>query len=212
MGRLEKNIDAIERDQALVEGKTYRPANSGTGAKEFYLRESIDNLRTKIPAHARYADVDDHTLLQILATVIGREQPEAKISNITDRYLTALRAESIEQSWDRFSLAILKAFDFFDQILHLKGPNLVPFRYFYMTITAYFLRTEEPDCDLLKRYFWYTAFHSDDLLANTSHLQSHLTKLLSDDPGSVFDEFLLDRNSLRTASYSTRGRLARAIL
>jgi hypothetical protein len=143
-------------------------------------------------------------LLQILASVIGKDQPDANIYNITGRYLTALKTESMEKSW--------RAFDFLDQILHLKGPNLVPFRYFYMTIAAYFLKAEKPDYDFLVHYFWYIAFHSDDLLANTTHLQAHLTALTSDKPEAIFSEFTLDKDALRRASYSTRGRLSRAIL
>ena len=196
----------------IVVAKTYRPENVGNGISEFYLRERIDDLRKKIPSHARYADVDDHTLLQILATVISKDQPDAKIHNITDRYLTDLKTESIEKAWPKFVQATLKAFDFLDEILHLKGPNLVPFRYFYMTITAYFLKAKQPDYDFLKRYFWYTAFHSDDLLANTTHLQAHLSTLTSEKPEAIFGDFRLDKDALRRASYWRRGRLSRAIL
>jgi hypothetical protein len=196
----------------IVVAKTYRPANAENGVTEFYLREQVDNLRKKIPSHARYAEVDDHTLLQILAAVIGKDQPDAGIHNITDRYLTALRTENMERSWPKFSQATLKAFDFLDQILHMKGPNLVPFRYLYMTIAAYFLKADKPDYDFLKRYFWYTGFHSDDLLSNTTQLQSHLTTLTSDKPETIFSEFALDKDALRRASYSTKGRLSRAIL
>lgn len=196
----------------IVVAKTYRPENAGNGVSEFYLREWIDDFRKKIPSHARYAEVDDHTLLQILATVISKDQPDAKIYNITDRYLTDLKTESIEQAWPKFVLATLMAFDFLDEILHLKGPNIVPFRYFYMTIAGYFLKAKKPDYDLLKRYFWYVSFHSDDLLANTTHLQAHLTTLTSDKPEAIFSDFRLDKDALRRASYSTRGRLSRAIL
>ncbi len=196
----------------IVVAKTYRPADQAQGTNEFYLRERVDELRRKIPSHARFADIDDHTLLQILATVIGKDQPEAGINNITDRYLTALKTENMEKAWPKFADATVKTFDFLDQILHLKGPNLIPFRYFYMTIAAYFLKAEKPDYDFLKRYVWYTAFHSDDLLSNTTHLQAHVAALTSDNPEAVFGEFSLDKDSLRRASYSARGRFSRAIL
>jgi hypothetical protein len=196
----------------IVVAKTYRPENTDRGVREFYLRELIDQFRDRVPPQAKYAEVDDHTLLQILATVISKDQPDSKISNITDRYLTDLRTEQIEKSWPKFIESTLKAFDFLDQILHLKGPNLVPFRYFYMTITAYFLKAQRPDYDFLRRYFWYVSFHTDDLLANTSHLQAHLTTLTSGRPEAIFIDFRLDKDALRRASYSTRGRLSRAIL
>lgn len=196
----------------IVVAKTYRPASEAKGTDEFYLRERVDGLRKRIPAHARFADVDDHTLLQILATVVGKDQPDAGINNITDRYLTVLKTESMEKAWPKFSEATLKTFDFLDQILHLRGPNLVPFRYFYMTIAGYFLCAEKPDYEFLKRYVWYTAFHSDDLLSNTTHLQMHLAALTSKDPDAVFGEFTLDKDALRGASYSARGRFSRAVL
>lgn len=196
----------------IVVAKTYRPANSANNVGEFYLRECIDDLRASIPSHAQYAEINDQTLLQMLATLIGRDQPEAGIYNITDRYLTALKTDSIERIWPKFTDATIKTFDFLDQILHLKGPSLVPFRYFYMTIASYFLKAQRPDYEFLKRYFWYTAFHSGDLLSNTTQLQAHLAALTSDNPESIFSEFTLDKDALRRASYSTKGRLSRAIL
>jgi hypothetical protein len=81
-----------------------------------------------------------------------------------------------------------------------------------MTIAAYFLNAKQPDYNFLKRYFWYAAFHSDDMLANTTQLQAHLTTLTSDTPEAIFGDFRLDKDALRRASYSTRGRLSRAIL
>jgi hypothetical protein len=196
----------------IVVAKTYRPADVEKGLSEFYLREWIDNFRSKIPPHARYALVDDHTLLQILVTVISKDQPDSTLANITDRYLTEIKAEQIEQSWPKFVDSTLKAFDFLDQILHIKGPNLVPFRYLYMTLTAYFLKTNQPDYAFLKRYFWYVAFHTEDLLSNTTQLQTHLAALISANPELLLSEFRLDKDALRRASYSTRGRLSRAIL
>ena len=197
----------------IVVAKTYRLGNKDQGIDEFYLRERIDEFRCRIPPHARYAEeVDDHTLLQILATVISKNLPDSKIYNITDRYLTDIKTEQIETSWKAFTDSTIGTIDFFDQIMHLKGPNLIPFRYFYMTIAAYFLKANQPNYEFLKRDFWYVAFHSDDLLANTTQLQSHLTILTSDNPEGILLGFRLDRDALRRASYSTRGRLSRAIL
>ena len=107
----------------IVVAKTYRLGNKDQGVDEFYLRERIDEFRSRIPPHARYAEVDDHTLLQVLATVISKSLPDSKIYNITDRYLTDIKTEQIEKSWSTFTDAALKTFDFLDQIMHLKGPK-----------------------------------------------------------------------------------------
>lgn len=107
----------------IVVAKTYRVANKEQGVSEFYLRERVDEFRALIPPHARYREVDNHTLLQILATVISKDQADSRISNITDRYLTEIKTEQIEISWDKFVDASRRAFDFLDQILHLKGPS-----------------------------------------------------------------------------------------
>ena len=110
--------------------------------------------------------------------------------------------------------AFLKTFDFFENHLKIKGPQLVPYRYFYITLTSYFFENTNPDYDFLKQYFWYYSTHNDDLLSNTTHMQKHIDKLVQKRNGDTpeFDRFLIDRDKLRTASYSSKGRLSRAIL
>lgn len=82
------------------------------------------------------------------------------------------------------------------------------------TIAAYFFDNKMPNYDFLKLYFWYYSFHGDDLLTNTTHLFQHLDFLEGEKKtGSYsFDRFLIDKNRLRTASYSAKGRWSRAIL
>lgn len=109
---------------------------------------------------------------------------------------------------------MLKTFDFFENHLHIKTPYLIPFRYFYFTITAYFYKNSSPDYDLLKKYFWFNSFHNDDLLSNTTQLGQHiefLNKGKANEP-VVFDRFLIDKQKLRTATYSSKGRMSRAVL
>jgi len=67
---------------------------------------------------------------------------------------------------------------------------------------------------LLKRYFWYFSFHNEDLLSNTTHLRDHVRRLHEARNGGDFgfDRFLIDRDRLRNATYSSRGRISRAIL
>jgi hypothetical protein len=67
---------------------------------------------------------------------------------------------------------------------------------------------------LLKKYFWYFSFHNEDLLSNTTHLRDHIRRLHEAREGRSFgfSRFLIDREQLRNATYSSRGRLSRAIL
>jgi len=96
----------------------------------------------------------------------------------------------------------------------LKGPKLIPYRYFYMALSSYFYNRSNPNYDFLKKYFWYHSFHNEDLLSNTTQLRQHIDFLKEEKTGAnpVFERFLIDKNRLRTSSYSSRGRLSRAIL
>ena len=66
----------------------------------------------------------------------------------------------------------------------------------------------------LKQYFWYYSFHNDDLLSNTTQLFQHIVFLDQEKQKHPyqFDRFLIDKNKLRSASYSSKGRWSRAIL
>jgi hypothetical protein len=105
-------------------------------------------------------------------------------------------------------------FDFFENHLHIKGPQLIPFRYFYMSLATYFFNNRKPNYEFLKKYFWYNSFHNSDLLANTTQLHQHINYLIEEkeEKSTDFERFLIDKNKLRTSSYSSRGRLSRAIL
>jgi hypothetical protein len=115
----------------IVVAKTYRPPvkNKEENKPGFYLREKIEALQQELIGSA-FALVDDQTILQIVAAIIGRGVPGSGILNITDRYLLNIKAEQIEAVWPATRTAIKKMYDFLDKILGLKGPNLVPSRYF----------------------------------------------------------------------------------
>ena len=197
----------------IVVAKTYRPPIEDKEKPEFYLREKFASLRQELSGSG-FALVDDQTILQIVAAIIGRAVPGSGILNVTDKYLLSIKAEQIEAVWPATKSAIKKMYDFLDKILGLKGPNLVPSRYFYITIAAYFWANSSPNYDDLKKYFWYFSFHYDDLLTNTTHLRQHLDVMAKSDAKftKLLTNFRVDKNSLRRASYSTRGRLSRAIL
>ena len=197
----------------IVVAKTFRP--EGDRISGFYLRGLLEHFRDELEADgSRFARVDNMTLLQILAVIVQDHVPESRVRNITDRYLNVLRTEHLEAVWEEGMKAIRKVFDFLDNQLHLPGPALVPYRYFYMTLASYFFRNADPDYPLLMRYFWYFSFHNEDLLSNTTHLQDHVRRFYEARNGRsfVFDGFLIDRESLRQSAYSTRGRLSRAML
>ncbi len=199
----------------IVVAKTFRPEQRiKIGDKEsikigFYLRDNIDEIR-KTNESQFLQNLDDLTYLQILAILIHKENINSGILNITDRYLNEVKAEDIELIWTDAKKAILKTFDFFENHLHIKGPQLIPFRYFYLTISRYFYKNNNPDYSLLKEYFWFSSFHNEDLLSNTTQLFEHL--LFLETPNPKFQRFLIDKNKLRNSSYSSKGRLSRAIL
>ena len=197
----------------IVVAKTFVPKSKKDSG--FYLRGLLDEFRREIETTGSgYHVIDNMTLLQMLAIVVRDSVPDSGIRNITDRYLNLLKTEHLEEVWDKSKKAIRKAFDFLDNHLRLKGPALIPYRYFYMSIVSYFYDNDSPDYTLLQRYFWYFSFHNDDLLSNTTHLRDHVRRLREARDGGnfQFDRFLMDRDRLRNTTYSSRGRLSRAVL
>jgi hypothetical protein len=200
----------------IVVAKTFKPVTQQTSTTSadggFYLRDIIDEFKNH--NNSEFLKISDLDYLQILAVIIKNNIPNSGVSNITDRYLNEIRTEHILAVWDETKIAILKMFDFFENFLHIKTPYLIPFRYFYFTITAYFYRNNLPDYDMLKKYFWFNSFHNDDLLSNTTQLAQHINFLNQEknkEPYS-FDRFLIDKQKLRSATYSSKGRMSRAIL
>lgn len=194
----------------IVVAKTFRVADDTLPG--FNLRKRIQDFRKN--TRGNFADIDDLTYLQIIATIIRQVVPDAGIYNITPTYLNKIKTEHIEAVWEGSVEAILRLFDFFDNHLHLKGPRLIPNRYFYLSVASHLYNNREPNYDFLKQYFWYYSFHDDDLLTNTTHLKQHV-KLLEQAriPGQAqLGRFLIDRQGLRAATYSARGRLANATL
>ena len=197
----------------IVVAKTFRP--KGDGEPGFYLRGRFEEFRKTLKNDgSRFARVDNMTLLQILAVIVRNHVAECGVHNITNRYLNVIRTEHLKTIWDSGINAIRKVFDFLDNYLHLPGPELVPYRYFYMTLASYFFQNSDPNYPLLKKYFWYYSFHQEDLLRNTTHLRDHVRRFRKVRNGLSFgfERFLIDRENLRRTAYSTRGRLSRAML
>jgi len=194
----------------IVVAKTFRVRTETQ--RGFYLRELIARFRDETPGN--FAALDDLTYLQIIAIIINQQLPDAGILNITPTFLNRVKTEHIEAVWDETATAIRDMFDFLDNQLHLKGPRLIPYRYFYLTLASHFYRNPRPNYNFSKMYFWYYSFHNEDLLTNTTHLRQQVDLLnTARTPGQAqLDRFLIDRNRLRTASYSTRGRLSNGIL
>lgn len=194
----------------IVVAKTFRPQQDGNNG--FYLRELLDNFRET--NNSKFLQIDDFDYLQVIAIIIRENIEKSGIWNITPTYLNNLTTEQIEEVWEDTKTALLKTFDFFENTLNIKGPQLIPYRYFYLTIACYFYGNDNPNYDFLKKYFWFNSFHNSDLLGNTGHINTHLSLLYKEKNNEEysFDRFLIDKDVLRNSSYSSKGRLSRAIL
>lgn len=194
----------------IVVAKTFRPESSEE--QGFYLREYISGFRKL--NNSNFLQISDFDYLQIIAILIRENIEKSGIWNITPRYLNDIKTEQIEQIWEPAKKAINKTFDFFENTLNIKGPQLIPYRYFYLTIAAYFFDNDNPNYNFLKKYFWFHSFHNDDLLSNTGDVNSHIEFLDSQKTTGeyTFPRFLIDKETLRNSSYSSKGRLSRAIL
>ncbi|MBN4073552.1 DUF262 domain-containing protein [Mariprofundus ferrooxydans] len=194
----------------IVVAKTFRPESKEK--QGFYLREYIDDFRKL--NNSNFLQISDFDYLQIIAILIRENIETSGIWNITPRYLNDIKTEQIEEIWESAKKAINKTFDFFENTLNIKGPQLIPYRYFYLTIATYFFNNNNPDYSFLKKYFWFHSFHNDDLLSNTGDVNSHIEFLSGQkNTGDYnFPRFLIDKETLRSSSYSSKGRLSRAIL
>lgn len=194
----------------IVVAKTFRPTTDTDAG--FYLRDLITNFRKT--NNSRFLQIDDYDFLQIIAILIRENIEDSGVRNITPTYLNNIKTEHIEYIWEDAKNAILKTFDFFENTLNLKGPQLIPYRYFYLTLANYFYKNKSPNYSFLKNYFWFYSFHRDDLLKNTGHINHHIN-ILNKEKNSethIFDRFIIDKDTIRNASYSSKGRISRAIL
>jgi hypothetical protein len=194
----------------IVVAKTFRPSTASDDG--FYLREIIDDFRNS--NQSGFMEVTDLDYLQMLAVIINQNVEASGVGNITPRYLNEIKTDHILMVWPGAKRAILKTFDFFENHLHIRSPYLIPFRYFYLSLVTYFYSNDNPNYSFLKQYFWYNSFHNEDLLSNTTQLFQHIDFLSQERQKKPcqFSRFLIDRDKLRTASYSSKGRLSRAIL
>lgn len=194
----------------IVVAKTFRTESEKV--KGFYLRELIDDFR--LTNNSNFLNIDDLDYLQSLAIIINKNIQNSGVLNITDRYLNEIKTGHILEIWDNAKLALLKTFDFFENHLQIRTPYLIPFRYFYLTIASYFFKNDTPNYELLKQYFWFHSFHNDDLLSNTTQLLQHVNLFEHSKGGQPyqFGRFLIDKEKLRSSSYSSKGRISRAIL
>jgi hypothetical protein len=104
-------------------------------------------------------------------------------------------------------------FDLFENHLHLKGPRLIPNRYFFQAFASYFYLNKTPDYELLKKFFWFVSFHNDDIMNSSTSLLKLSEQLSKNElKGLGLDRFLINKERLRQASYNSKGRLSTAIL
>ena len=144
----------------IVVAKTFRPGSQNENG--FYLRDYIDEFR--VTNNSQFLQISDFDYLQIIAVLISENVKNSGIHNITPRYLNDIKTEQIENIWASAKKAILKTFDFFENILNIKGPQLIPYRYLYLTLAYYFYENNNPDYGFLKKYFWFYSLHEDDKL------------------------------------------------
>ncbi|MDP4007876.1 MAG: DUF262 domain-containing protein [Candidatus Peregrinibacteria bacterium] len=194
----------------IVVAKTFRPKTKTEDG--FYLRDLIDEFK-KIN-NSKFLQISDFDYLQIIAVIIRENIENSGIHNITPRYLNDIKTEQIERIWDPAKKAILKTFDFFENTLNIKGPQLIPYRYFYLTIANYFYNNENPNYKFLKKYFWFNSMHRNDLLSNTTDINAHVEFLNKEKikEDYKFDRFLIDKEEIRKVTYSSKGTRSRAIL
>ncbi len=141
--------------------------------------------------------------LRRLMTILERIDPNNDITLIPEKYLEVLRLEDVFSSGDKVKKAVFKMFNFFENYLYIKSPDIVPFSRLYLGMIVYFYENTSPDYDYLKRYFYSRMFTLDVLSTDSSKtVQSfdYLTRKWISKP-FYFGNFLVEKNNMSSPDY-----------
>lgn len=200
-----KALDVVD----IIVAKTYSPSKNGDGG--FYLRNYLNELKEKLEG-SQFSKLSDFIIMQIFASIIMQDE-ESKVKNITNTYLPKIKASEIDEIWEDTSKAILDMQKFFEERLHLVGPNIIPYGYMYPALVNFFYKTEKPDISIAKQWFWSTAFSSEDFDSTTKLKDAiGLLKDLRDGKTKEFPKITIYKDMIKEQTYTARGAKSRAVL
>lgn len=206
-----KRLDPVD----IMVARTYRNENIGTGEPGFYLRDNLEGLkRVLIDSGSRFQDLDDLTIIQMLAVCLRKEHKEGRNPyGITPQPLSNLETSDFEKNWERCQRTILDTIKFLHD-LQIQGPGMLPSVYLALPLCYYLHQNRSPDRALMRQWFWRFAFTTDDL-SNSSQVYEQCEGFfgrLEAREGPPIPPLGLSIGRLVETSYRYRSTLGRAVL
>jgi len=206
-----KRLDPVD----IIVARTYRNEDPASGNKGFYLRDYLDNFReVLIQQGNRYQELEDLTVIQMVSLCRRKEYTDKRNPyGITPNALQNLTASDFEEHWGKCKQSIMKTIKFFTDI-KIHGPAMLPYIYFMLPLCYYFHENKSPNKDLMRQWFWRTAFDQEEFRTSTQ-VVDYCEKVfgpLEHDGQISFPPLTISRSRLMRVSYNYRNSLSRAVL
>ncbi|MDD2836996.1 MAG: DUF262 domain-containing protein, partial [Methanothrix sp.] len=199
----------------IIVARTYRNEDLSTGYKGFYLRDNLNALKDIITQQgSRFHEIDDLLIIQMVALCLRKEHTGSRNPfGITPSALDNLTTDIFEDSWDQCQKTILETIKFLTD-LKIHGPEMLPFSYYALPICYYLHRNRNPNYDIVRQWFWVTAFGADEFRSSTNVYDSceGFFNNLRQDQMKTLPQLVISKTKLIQTNYNYRNALSRAVL
>lgn len=199
----------------IIVARTYRPEKPAEGAKGFYLRDNLEDLRDPlVEAGSRFKDMDDLSIIQMFALGLRKQDPAKRSAyGVTPSALDNLKTSDFEDHWKDSRRTILDTVKLLSD-LNVHGPDMLPYAYLMLAVSYHLHRNKDPNKSLARQWFWRTAFGVDDFRSSTDLYQvcEEFFGQLERGESPRLLPLVISKRRLIQASYNYRNALSRAVL
>lgn len=204
-----KKLDPVD----IIVARTYRNENIVAGVKGFYLRDNLDELKRILSSTgSQFQHVEDLTVIQMTSLCLRKETGKTKFG-MTPAALYNLMTEDLEDNWNNCQKIILETIKLLSDF-KIQGPNMLPFVYLMLPICHYLHRNASPDRNIVKQWFWATAFGREDFRRATD-VYEYCTQFfdrIERGENPAIEPLILSKKRLVQTTYYYRDALSRAVL
>ena len=179
------------------------------------MRDNLNDLKNiLISQGSRFREIDDLLIIQMVALCLRKDYTGSRNPfGITPSALDNLTTDLLERNWDQCQKTILITIKFLTD-LKIQGPEMLPFSYYALPICYYFHGNTNPNTEIVRQWFWVTAFGSDDFRSSTdvyNSCESFFKDLERNEIGNILS-LTISKTKLIQTNYNYRNALSRAIL
>jgi hypothetical protein len=206
-----KRLDQFD----ILVAQTYQVDDPETGTGGFYLRDNVEHLQNiLLERGSRFSEIESLTIMQMISLCLRKDSKETRSPyGITPASLNNLTADVLTKNWSIFEKTILETIKTLTD-LKIWGPNMLPFAYLVLPICFYYHRNVKPDFELVRQWFWRTAFGLDEFRSSTDVYDfcDHFSKMHEQSNEAGIPPLVISRAKLIQSSYNYRNALSRAVL